>query len=433
MKRFKQTTKAVMLCLLAFALFWITPDTVRADEYNSISLATDDNWVPGSIDQEDEIDFYKITLPKAGWLTLAYQGRDIGDSYYQLWKEDLTDKYYSRELYTSSTSNPKTDTVTLAMEPGNYYIKVYGYGNHTGNYQIKAAFKAADNNETEPNDEIGQEMPIRMDQKITGFFSEDDEADFYRFDLTQKKRIRIHCISRIRDIYCTLYNSDYTQIDDNNIYTGSEEAPKIYSEEYELNPGTYYVRIHSRYTGRYNLTCSEVTLATGLKISGAKTVIAGKNLKLKATVAPSNATDKKVKWTSGNTSVATVDENTGTVKTYRAGVVNITATTLDASNIAKIYKLVVLPKRMAAPKVSRRYDGQTLINWTVPAGANGVQWQYAKNSKFTGAKTCKVEGSYYVGYHKKIKKGTYYFRVRGYVESTKYAGTWSKARKFTVK
>lgn len=432
MKLIRQTTKAAMLCLLAGALFWLAPHTVRADEYNSRPLATDDSWVPGSIDQEGEVDFYKITLQKAGWLTLAYQGRDVRDSHYELWKEDLSSSYYYRELYYSSNSNPKTDSVTLAMEPGVYYIKIYGDGKNTGNYQVKAAFKAAENNETEPNDEIGQEMLIAMGQKITGFFSEDDEADFYRFTLTEPKRIRIQCVSRVGEVYGTLYNSDYTQIKDYDIYHGSEETPKIFSDEVELMQGTYYIRMHSNQKGRYALNCSEVILAKSLKLSGANDVVAGKRIKLKATITPSNATSKTVKWMSGNRSVATVDEETGVVKTVGAGIVNITATTLDASNIQKTYKLIVLPKTMAAPKLSRGYNGWTGITWNFPGGATGIQWQYAKNANFSGAKTYKVAG--YQSYNnKKFKKGTYYFRVRAYVGNIKHTSAWSKARRFTVR
>lgn len=53
------------------------------------------------------------------------------------------------------------------------------------------------------------------------------------------------------------------------------------------------------------------------------------NSTLSATVNPGNATNKKVTWSSSNTSVATVDENTGEVTAKVIGEATITATTDD--------------------------------------------------------------------------------------------------------
>jgi uncharacterized protein YjdB len=59
----------------------------------------------------------------------------------------------------------------------------------------------------------------------------------------------------------------------------------------------------------------------------------GKKMQLKATVSPSNATDKTVKWTSSNTKVATVD-SAGKVTAKGNGSASITATTTDGAKKA---------------------------------------------------------------------------------------------------
>lgn len=59
----------------------------------------------------------------------------------------------------------------------------------------------------------------------------------------------------------------------------------------------------------------------------------GKKAQLVATVAPSNATNKAVTWSSDNTEVATVD-GSGKVTTVKAGTANIKVTTKDGSKSA---------------------------------------------------------------------------------------------------
>lgn len=67
------------------------------------------------------------------------------------------------------------------------------------------------------------------------------------------------------------------------------------------------------------------TNATTLEIDGTQ--------KLVATVAPTNATNKKVTWASDNIGIATVDQE-GTVTGVAEGIANITATTEDGNKVA---------------------------------------------------------------------------------------------------
>ena len=80
-----------------------------------------------------------------------------------------------------------------------------------------------------------------------------------------------------------------------------------------------------------------------ITISGAKTVKAGKSLKLKAKVTATKGANKKLKWTSSNTKYATVS-STGKVKTLKAGKgkkVKITAMATDGSNKKKIVTIKI--------------------------------------------------------------------------------------------
>jgi len=79
----------------------------------------------------------------------------------------------------------------------------------------------------------------------------------------------------------------------------------------------------------------EVTvLVTSVSLlPGNTTLVAGSSLQLTATVAPSNATNKNVTWSSSNDAIATVDSQ-GKVTAHATGTATITVTTVDGSKTA---------------------------------------------------------------------------------------------------
>jgi uncharacterized protein YjdB len=94
-----------------------------------------------------------------------------------------------------------------------------------------------------------------------------------------------------------------------------------------------------------NLTAScKVTVrqaVTGIKLSKSKaTILKGKTCSIKATVAPSDAYNKNVTWTSSNKKVATVSSS-GKVTAIAAGTANITCKAKDGSGVKVVCKVTV--------------------------------------------------------------------------------------------
>ena len=93
------------------------------------------------------------------------------------------------------------------------------------------------------------------------------------------------------------------------------------------------------------------TPVTGVSVNPTSaTVEARKTVQLTATVLPNEATNKKVNWTSSNTSVATVDAN-GLVRGVAEGNATITATTVDGNKTATVNITVT-----AATSTSTRFE-----------------------------------------------------------------------------
>lgn len=80
--------------------------------------------------------------------------------------------------------------------------------------------------------------------------------------------------------------------------------------------------------------------AKKIKLPTKKNMKVGDTLKLSAEFTPINTTNKKVKWKSSNTKIATVNSK-GVVKAKKAGKVTITATTLDGTKKTSKCKITI--------------------------------------------------------------------------------------------
>lgn len=117
-------------------------------------------------------------------------------------------------------------------------------------------------------------------------------------------------------------------------------------------------------------------------------VAAGKKMQLKASVSPSNATNKKVVWSSSNKKVATVS-STGLVTMCKKPVgksVTITAKATDGSNVKKTFK--IYPKSGVVTKVS--ISGKKTLtvgkSTTLKASVKATKGAY-KSVKWTSSNT----------------------------------------------
>lgn len=117
----------------------------------------------------------------------------------------------------------------------------------------------------------------------------------------------------------------------------------------ETKTGTKVEAITTRASLDLTGTSTTVPSSSSVKVSGvkitgsSKTLITGKKMTLKASVSPSNATNKAVTWSSNNTKYATVSSK-GVVTAKEAGAgktVTITAKAKDGSGKKATYKIQI--------------------------------------------------------------------------------------------
>jgi M6 family metalloprotease-like protein len=152
--------------------------------------------------------------------------------------------------------------------------------------------------------------------------------------------------------------------------------------------GTKTVTVkYGSFTDTYQITVSAIAV-TGVKVNGTLSLTAGNSGQLSAAVSPSNATNKKVSWSSSNTSVASVDGN-GKVTAKSAGKASITVATADGNYKASC-SVTVSAASAATPKPT---NTPTAAPTEVPAHASvsyqthvqNVGWQnYVSDGSLAG-------------------------------------------------
>lgn len=112
----------------------------------------------------------------------------------------------------------------------------------------------------------------------------------------------------------------------------------------------------------------------------------GDTITLSATITPSNATNKKVTWSSNNTAIATVDSN-GVVSAKKAGSVKITVVSNSNNNVSSSKTIVVKEKTIPVTRIYTKVSKYTLkykesISWTIyfePENATNKQLIYTSS------------------------------------------------------
>ena len=118
-------------------------------------------------------------------------------------------------------------------------------------------------------------------------------------------------------------NANIATVDANGVVTGVAAGTVAITATSATNPAI---------TASCSVTVQAIAV-TGVSLNKSSLELQiGGNETLTATVAPSNATDKSMTWTSSNPAVATV--NNGTVNALTAGTTTITVTTMDGNKTA---------------------------------------------------------------------------------------------------
>lgn len=419
MKKFKLLFMTLIGCILILS---IPKNSAKALE-NRMPIALDDTWVSDSVDTSISVaHFYQFTIPTSGTVNCTFQSyQDWG--HVELLSDDLVDTFSSL-CCDGTLTNPESRSKDIILEKGTYVIKIhFGLINYlSGDYRLKLSFTPANNNETEPNDTFETAMELKENQQIRGLISNCETNDYFKFTLNQPQQI--HMIYRFDSRFSwSLWNADFLPVYESYTEEGSNEWKD------SLDAGTYYIKINGDdYSGTYNLKWFTETPVSIVNLH--KTILQlpkGKQHIFSTTVGPENATNKSLKWTSTNPSVASINAS-GNLTAKCPGATTITATSKDGTEISASCLVIVLPQK-ASISSSTANGRKISLQLQKQKGVSGYQVICSTNKNFKNKSTYNTSSTKLVT--KKLQKNKkYYFKARAYYtyNGKRYYGTWSNVK-----
>ena len=176
---------------------------------------------------------------------------------------------------------------------------------------------------------------------------DDSKSQIAKNDSIKAFNVKVKSLLSKNVTYIDTYNNinwNTVKFDSTGVHYDNETYTIIY--KYILS------KLYNKKTTTPETTKTKNIKVTKVTVSGTNKVQVGKSITLKATITPSNASNKSVTWKSNNTKVATVSTS-GKVKGIKAGTVTITATAKDGSKKKGTYKVTVSKKSKTTTKTKQ--------------------------------------------------------------------------------
>lgn len=225
-----------------------------------------------------------------------------------------------------------------------------------------------------------------------------------------------------KNVQWTSSNNSVATVDSNGVVTSKNSGSTIITATTHNELKTeFFIEVETSVTN-ITLNSNEINLNPG------------GTFKLDATVNPSNASNKNIKWISANESIATVDQS-GNVAADVAGTTYISAVSADGKVVAtctvNVSKPVVTKPAKVKIKSAKKKGKKVTLKWKKISDAAGyVVYMKTNSGKFKAVKTVKKAKT--VKAVISLKKGNKYsFKIRAYKldEETNVYGAYSKIKK----
>jgi len=195
----------------------------------------------GSIqDEYKDVDYYKVTLGKAGNVTVKTKNVS-GDQWKVSILNESGNEYFN--YYTDYGTNATGwSSADVGLQAGTYFVKITG--DEYNPYQFEVAFEEKDTFEKEFNNSISTATPIAVNKDYQGTIQDEyNDYDYYKFSLNKPGNIDVQALRNSGMSWrYVFYDKNGNEIFNFHTSSSSFSQPRT-SIPVGLPAGEYYVRV----------------------------------------------------------------------------------------------------------------------------------------------------------------------------------------------
>ncbi|KML41345.1 hypothetical protein [Cytobacillus firmus] len=233
-------------------LEYTASDFYEKEFNNSITTANGiliNKTYKGSLQYDDDKDFYKVTLSKPGKVTLSIKQK-AGVNWYAHIQDTKGNPYAS--LNTDDSEMVEGDAEKeVGLPKGTYYVLIknyYSWGDETP-YEFLVKYTSSSNYEQEFNDNLTTATAIKLNQSYYGNLQYDEDLDFYKFSIPKDGLVNLQIPQKSGlELYASIQNSSGTVYKDLST-NGSGSVKGNAGLQVFMKKGTYYLKIKNYYYG----------------------------------------------------------------------------------------------------------------------------------------------------------------------------------------
>ena len=238
------------------------------NEQNGASNTFVNKVTYGSIGTEKDVDFYKVTVPGNGYITLNFKHKNVLTSEVCWYASLVNAKTETICCVASKGTRKSITTPAIGVTAGTYYVKITSGDDYFDSKAYSFTIKYTPSNSWEKeynfktgkfNDKIVNANNIKYKKKISGTISEQHDVDFYKIKLKSKKSVKIvfsHKYMPKKQAYWKIYvyDSKLHRIASFRSKGVDDTRYKVLS----LKKGTYFIKVTGNddnyKTTKYGLT-----------------------------------------------------------------------------------------------------------------------------------------------------------------------------------
>ena len=221
------------------------------NELFSANILSLNSQVTGNIQDDEDIDYYRIDVSEPGSISVSFEHDKI-DSSMHFWRMELISEMSSEPesnlMLLGSEVSFKTGKIRLST--GTYYIKISKDYYSNIDYILGITFEKEGNAfENEPNNSISSANKIDVNKEITGNIQNEEDVDYYVFNVNRSGALNI--LFEHPKIDSSMHYWTVQLLDDTDEYKidfeVSGENVKTTSDKIRIPAGSYYVKVRKDY------------------------------------------------------------------------------------------------------------------------------------------------------------------------------------------